>query len=319
QVWGVAGDAGFKETFRIRRTELYFSGSITPKARWMVMIDPSKALSLNNAFTTIPTANGSSTILSGVSVNQASRILQNAFISFDYIPRVRVDVGQLKLPLGLEGGQSSAALDTVERTLFASDRARGGSLGDVRDVGILVSGPITKYVDFYIGEYNSTGDRQNDVAVNDQKATSGRLVFKPHKFFQVGVSGAYGNGGSHADRPRHDRLGVELLIKRRGLTLKSEWMQGKDGNILRQGYYGHIGYKVSGRFEPVFRFDTFDPDVSHTNLTAATVPERDYVAGLNYYITENHWKMQVNYVRKTFGKDLVPTRNLVFLNLQTSW
>ncbi|MGA2000657.1 MAG: porin [Terriglobales bacterium] len=313
QVWGVAGNAGYKDTFRVRRTELKFSGNIGAKARWTVMIDPSKALSISNAQSSV----GSASITS--SVNQASRILQDAYITSDYIPRVHVDVGQFKIPLSLESSESSVLLATVERALFMSDRARGGSFGDSRDVGVMISGPLTKYVNFYVGEFNSSGDRQNDVAVNDQKATVGRLVIKPVKWLQLGASGAYGNGGSRPDRPRRDRLGVELLARHHGFTLKSEWMEGKDGNILRQGYYALASYLFKNRFEPVFRLDVFDPDISHTNMSATTTPERDFIAGFNCYLSEMHVKLQGNYMRKTYTHDLLPTRTLLFVNLQTSW
>ncbi len=315
QVWGSAGDAGYRDSFRIRRTELTLSGQINDKTRWTVMIDPSKSLSLNNS-TAI--ADGVS-VLSGSSVNQASRILQDAFVSTTYIPHLRVDVGQFKIPLSMESSESSAALSTVERALFMSDRARGGSFGDIRDIGVMVRGPLTKYADFYLGEFNSSGDRQNDVAANDQKATVGRLVIKPVKWLQIGGSGAYGNGGSRPDRPRRDRIGAEFLIRRGGFSLKSEYMQGKDANVLRQGYYALASYRLRQGFEPVFRFDVFDPDVSHTHLNAATAPERDFIAGFNWYISGTHLKIQANYVRKTFAKDIIPVRNLIFVNLQTAW
>ncbi len=314
QVWGIAGDAGYRDTFRIRRAELKVGGQITDKARWTVMIDPSKSLSLNTSY--LPT--GGNAVLTNVAVNQSSRILQDAFISTDYIPHVRVDVGQFKIPLSLEGAESSASLATAERALFMSDRVRGGAYGDIRDIGVMVSGSIKKRVDFYLGEFNSVGDRQNDVAVNDQKATVGRLVFRLTPWLQVGGSGAYSNGGSRPDRLRRDRIGAELLARYRSFTFQAEWMQGKEGDVLRQGYYALAKYR-RGKLEPVIRFDLFDPDVRHQNLSALTAPERDFVAGVNWYLTETHFKLQSNYVRKVFAKEIVPSRNLVFLNFQTSW
>jgi hypothetical protein len=315
QLWGATGDQGFKDTFRLRRTELKFSGNITPQVKWTVMIDPSKALSLN---TTTAKVNGTS-FLTSASVNQSGRILQDVFLTVDYIPHIHVDFGQTKIPLSMEGLQSSAKLDVVERALFIVDKARGGGYGDIRDTGLIVSGAITKYVDVTVGEFNGSGERQNDVAVNDQKATVGRVVLKPVKGLQFGGSGAFGNAGDRPDRPRRDRLGAELAFVRGPFTFKSEWMEGKDGNILRQGYYVHGGYRIAAKFEPVFRFDTFDPDVSHKSMTSSNLPERDYIVGLNYFVTENHWKLQANYVRKTFTKDIVTSKNLVLLNLQTSW
>lgn len=311
QVWGLAGNQGQKDTFRLRRTELKFTGNFSPQLSWTVMIEPTKALSMNNTTTKI---NGT-TVLTGTSVNQSSRILSDAFMTFDYIPRIRVNVGQYRIPLGNEGFMGSSGLDTVERALFMT---ASNKIADLRDLGVMINAP-SKYVDAWVGAFNGSGDRQNDVAVNDQKAIVGRLVFKPVKGFQFGGSGVFGNGGSRPDRPRRDRLGAEISYKNGPWTFRSEWMEGKDAFVLRQGYYIHTGYMFKKKFEPIFRFDTFDPDVSHLAMTGSNVPERDYVTGFNYLIPDSHLKLQLNYTRRTFARDLVTSKNLVVANIQTSW
>jgi phosphate-selective porin len=315
QGWYASGNGGFSDSFRIRRTELKFTGEVTPEIRWTIMIDPSKALSLNNTLSTI---NGT-TVVRDTSVNQASRILQDAYITLSYYKRMNINVGQFKMPLSLEGLQSSAALDTVERTLFAADRARGGNLGDIRDLGIMAYGPLNSEVDYQVGFFNGGGENQNDVDKNDQKAVAGRLVIHPEflKGLRIGGSGLWGNG-QRADRPRRDRLGGEFLFVRRGVTLKSELMTGKDGDLHRRGYYGHFGYRFKPRVEGIFRFDTWDPD-TRREFNAGNVTERDCITGFNYYIKENQVKLQLNYLRKAFADHIAPSRNLVLVNLQTSW
>lgn len=314
QAWYVAGNGGFSDTARIRRAELKFTGEISPHFKWTVMIDPAKALSLNTTFTTI----GGTTVVKDTSVNQASRILQDAFITLSYFKHVNVNVGQFKIPISLEGLQSSATLDT-ERALFASDRARGGTFGDIRDVGLMLYGPLSKRVDYQIGVFNGSGENQNDLDKNDQKAVAGRLVVRPEflKGLQLGGSGVWGNG-QRSDRPRRDRFGAEALFVRGPVTLKGEVMTGADGAIHRRGYYGHFVYQFEPRFQGIFRVDTWDPDISK-ETTAASASERDYVAGFNYFIRERYFKLQFNYVRKTFANGLLPSRNVLLLNLQTWW
>lgn len=314
QTWFIGGNGGFTDTFRIRRAELKFTGEISPHFKWTVMIDPSKSLSLNNTFTTV----SGTTVVKDTSVNQASRILQDAFITLSYWKKANINVGQFKVPLSLEGLQSSGQLDT-ERALFASDRARGGTFGDVRDLGLMVYGPLSKAVDYQVGIFNGSGENQNDLDKNDQKAVAGRLVFRPPSVrgWQLGGSGVWGNG-QRGDRPRRDRLGAESLFVRGRLTLKGELMTGSDGAIHRRGYYGHFGYKFDPKFQGNFRIDTWDPDIAREN-TAASATERDYVAGFNYFIREKYFKLQFNYVRKTFANHLMPSRNVLFLNLQTWW
>jgi phosphate-selective porin len=229
-------------------------------------------------------------------------------------------VGQFKVPLSLEGLQSSAALETVERALFITDRARGGAFGDVRDLGVMAHGSLNKSVDYQIGFFNGLGENINDTDKNDQKAVAGRFVVRPSflRGLQLGTSGATAGFSSRADRPRRDRIGGELLFVRRQFNVKAEFMQGIDGDTHRRGYYTHFGYKVSPKVELVGRFDTFDPDVRAEN-NALNVTERDYIAGVNYYITENKVKLQFNYMRKTFADAISPSRNVFVANLQTSW
>ena len=97
QTWFLAGNGGLTDTFRIRRAELKFTGEISPHFKWTVMIDPAKSLSLNNAFTTV----SGTTVLKDTSVNQASRILQDAFITLSYFKRANINAGQFKVPLSL--------------------------------------------------------------------------------------------------------------------------------------------------------------------------------------------------------------------------
>lgn len=314
QTWFVGGNGGVIDTFRIRRAELKFTGEISPHFKWTLMIDPAKSLSLNNTFTTV----AGTSVVKDTSVNQASRILQDAFITLSYLKRANVNVGQFKVPLSLEGLQSSTQLDT-ERALFASDRARGGTFGDIRDVGIMVYGPLSKAVDYQVGIFNGSGESQNDLDKNDQKALAGRLVVRPPviRGLQLGGSGVWGNG-QRADRPRRDRLGAESLFVRGPVTLKGELMTGSDGPIHRRGYYGHFAYLFDPKVQGVFRVDTWDPDIAR-ETNGANALERDYVAGFNYFIRERYFKLQFNYLRKTFPSGLVHSRNVLLLNLQTWW
>jgi hypothetical protein len=154
---------------------------------------------------------------------------------------------------------------------------------------------------------------------NEQKAVAGRVVFRPSfvKGLQIGGSGAVTAGSGNSDM-RRDRLGAELVYERNKVRIKSEFMTGVDGDIHRRGYYAHIGYRFHPKVEAVVRFDTFDPDIRREN-TAATITERDYIGGINYFIKENNFKLQFNYIRKTFTSGITPSRNLFLVNLQTAW
>lgn len=314
QGWYTAGN-GVKNSLRFRRAEMKFTGQINPKVKWTLMIDPAKALSVNTTSTTI---NGTP-VLTSVSPNQSSRILQDLFITLNYLKNVTVDFGQYKIPLSQEGLQSSGALDTVERALFMSDKSRGGSLGDIRDIGIQFSGPIGKNFDYRIGVFNGTGENQNIADTNQEKAVIGRFVVRPPfvKGLTVGVSGAWSNY-DRVTNARRDRFGGDLVYINKKVKFKAEVMGGVDGDIHRLGYYTHFGYRITPKFEAIFRVDGFDPD-RRRETNASNVTELDYVGGFNYYITENNFKFQFNYIRKTFNNGIQSPKNLFLANLQTSW
>lgn len=311
QGWYAGGNGGVPDTFRIRRAELKFSGEIVKDVRWTVMFDLAKALSLHR--TSIA---GS---LTSVNINQNSRIFQEGFITLSHLKNANIQVGQFKAPLSQEGLQSSSTLDTVERALFLTDRSRGGGLGDFREIGIMAFGPLGKQFEYQIGVFNGTGETQNDVDLNEEKAVIGRFIFKPSaiKGLQLGTSGAYAPATGVLN-DRHHRLGADAVFQRDKLRLKSEFMTGIDGEVHRRGFYAHAGYRFMPKLEWIVRFDTFDPHTGSEN-TAATVTERDYVTGFNYYIKENNFKLQFNYIRKTFVDEVRQPRNVFLVNLQTAW
>jgi phosphate-selective porin len=286
-----------------------------PDVKWSVMFDPAKALSVNTTSTSI---NGTPVVRS-VNVNQASRVFQEAYIQLTHFKQANFQMGQFKIPLSQEGLQSTAALDTIERALFMSDRARGGTFGDTRELGAMVYGPLGKQFDYQAGVFNGAGETLNDVDSNNEKAFAGRFVFHPTaiKGLSIGTSGLYAPNTTTLN-PRHERLGFESVFQRDKLRLKSEFMMGIDGDIHRRGWYAHAGYRFAPKFEGIFRYDTFDPDTGR-ETTSASVTERDYITGFNYYIRENNFKIQFNYTRKTFANNITPSRDLFIVNLQTAW
>jgi phosphate-selective porin len=296
QAWYLNAGNGLDDTFRIRRAELKFSGEVFPDVAWVVMVDPAKMRSSH----------------------EAGRILQDAFITLDFHQRLKVSVGQLKVPLSLEALESSAELDT-ERALFMADRARGGAYGDVRDIGVMASGPITTRLDYQLGFFDGSGDPQNGVEGPHQIAVAGRLVYRPPFLpgLQVGTSGVSENGTT-ARHTRRGRMGAELRYVNGPSTLKAEYMTGNDFSVRREGYYAHFVYRLARRWEAILRYDTWDPD-THRETKPESVTERDYIAGFNYFVGGRHAKLQFNYLHETFEDDIVHTSHQGVLRLPASW
>ena len=316
QVWYAQGDGGYQSTFRIRRAELKLTGDASSRARWGITLDAARALSTNSATTDV---NGVS-VVTGTTVNQGSRILQDAFIALTLPQRYELDVGQFKIPIGLEGGmQSPAALETVERALFTSDRTRGGVYGDSRDAGLLLRAPSGHDVEVAVGVFNGVGESQNDTDRNRAKALVGRISTKLPFFrsLAIGASGVI-TTMSDPDSLVHRRGGVEAKLVAGPFMLKSEYMSGRDAARHGEGWYAHAGYSPTPRLDLIVRRDVFDPDLAR-ETSVADAREQDWIAGFTYDVPAFNVRLQMNYLRKELPAAIAPARGLLLTNLQTVW
>lgn len=321
QFWYQENTPDVDRTFRIRRTELGLSGTFLRRARWRVMIDPSRALDVIQDSTIV----NDSIVVPTAEVNQSSRILQDAFISIDFAPSFSIDAGQRKVPLSLEGLQSAAELKTVERALMFSNRRRGGDLADVRDIGVMAYGRITPQVDYQVGIFNGLGENQNDVATKDALAGAARVVVRPGvPGLQFGASGGVNGRPDAAARRKlpfspRDRLGVEGYFQRGRWTAQSELMVGRDDGQRRLGTYALAAYRITPIVEGVARVDFFDPDSSGDADPRTAFDQLDFLLGANVYVLEHRLKFQANAVASTFGDEGPDSRLTLLLNFQASW
>jgi hypothetical protein len=316
QVWYAQGDGGFQNTFRIRRAELKLAGDVSNSARWAITIDPARLLSTTS---TTADVNGTS-FVTGTTVNQSSRILVDAYLALALPAGLELSAGQLKIPVGLEGGiQSPAALETAERALYTSDRARGGIYGDSRDVGLLLRGPANRDVDYAVGYFNGVGESQNDTDHNRAKALVGRVAARMPflRELSLGASGALGTR-SAPDSVIRQRAGAEARLVAGPVLVKTEFMSGRDGDRRGAGWYAHVGYSPTTRLNLIVRQDVFDPDLD-AESTVLDARERDWVAGFTYDVPAFNVRFQMNYLRKLLSPSIAPGRNLLLTNLQAAW
>jgi hypothetical protein len=315
QGWYTASSAGTADTFRLRRGEIKLGGEVNRRVRWDLVIDGAKPLSVSNSYVNVD----GQRVMSDTSLGQSGRMMQDAFMTLTHSPAFAVAVGQQKLPLAMEGVQSSSRLETVERALFMSDKGRGGSYGDIRDFGVTAKGKIAKgQIEYSGGVFNGFGETQNDVDRDGQKPFMGRLVARPLAVKGLAFGSSYGRTMAHAGLPtRRDRLGVDASFARGRLLVASELMTGHDGVLARKGYYTHATYRIVRDIDAVFRADTFDPDTT-TDTTTANVAERDWLGGINWRLAGPSAVVQMNYVRKTF-LDVQPSRHVLLANVQTAW
>lgn len=284
QVWA-AGDDSIN-TFRVRRAEVKAAGRITDDVAWVILVDPSKVFS------------------------DVSRVLEDAAITFKLHPRFLLDAGQMKMPIGREGLESSAALDLPERALLASGPNK---FGDVRGIGMQMRVTAPAGIQLAAGAFNAIVDQANRVDVNGDKALIGRLVIPIAQYVSVGATGGAIAHERSAAEDGH-RLGADALLRIRRTTLKAEYIRGEDGLVTREGYYVLGAQQLSERFGISARYDVWRPDVGPGT---AALREQDYVAGVNYFLRGNAAKLQASFFHKTF--DGAPSQDLFIVNMQASW
>jgi hypothetical protein len=313
QVYYRSGDPLIKDGYRLRKADLKFSGSISQRLRWRIAFDAAKVLTLNK---TIDPAD--STALSDASVDQRTRILQDAALTYVLNRQTLIDVGQQIVPLSYEGTISSAKVETIERTLFISERSRAVGLGDVRDIGVSANG-VYDLAEYHIGVFNETGEDAGTTDSNDQKAVIGRIALRPPWLpgLQFGGSGAFEGGPPLQHR---ERAAGEIVYGVPAFTVRAELMSARDGLLHRMGWYGLGAYRPTTRLQLSARYDAWDRDRAHeTSVNDAL--EHQIVGAAGYVIDETSGaKVVLNVIRQTFPNiDTVRAGTILLAAFQAAW
>jgi hypothetical protein len=282
-------DGDDNDRFRVRRTEVKFSGDVLGDERFLytLMVDPSQV-----------TEDASSTRKS---------ILQDFYFTLaqlPYLPHHAVQLGQFKLPSEEEGNRSSSKLDFAERSYI------GRTFGDKRDIGAMLIG-TWPLVDYAFGVFNGAGQNLSDT--DDQKDLAAKVTLKPLEPWKDRNVGRleFDLFGYH--RPNHGtaaekkRLGWGARYEWERLSLKSAYMLFQDGAAPGNGWYGQAGYfLIPKKLQALARFEGFDP-----NERLANDAERDLSLGLNYFIAQHNAKVQLNWVRKDEQGDEIGNDQLI--------
>jgi hypothetical protein len=299
------GCDNLRSTFRIRRAELKMVSDLGRGASATVMIDVSKALSLSTAGP-------------APAVSQGTRVIQDAFLSMSVHKNVVFEAGQQRLPLGLEGSNGSSALETIERSLMTTDKSRGASYGDVRDLGLMAKGKFAAF-EYKAGVFNGSGEAMNETDKNVGKAVAGQFIWRPSfvKGLRIGTSGVT-SGEASGDKPTRDRAGMDVQFVRGRFLLQAEGMAGRDGAIVRHGMYALAAWSFLPNAKLTGRFDAWDPDVK-LETTAATVTGRDYTAGITWAPKGTRLRLQSAVIHKTYSSNINPAATLVLTQVQAAW
>lgn len=285
-----------KDTFRLRRAEIALAGEIKPEVSWKVMIDPAQVREDD-----VTKSGGNVT-----SVGRKSP-LQDFVITLKPDKSWSVDFGQFKVPFGMEGLESSAKLDLIERSALTSQF----KWSDTRDIGLAIKGDCEVNevkIQSTVGLFN--GEGQNKLDANKSKDSAARLVIKPIETLQMGV--ARYNGKSGTSSTDNVRTGAEIKFVQDPIIVYGEYATGKSGGKEKKTYYLTAGYKFLESWQGVVRYDWYDPDTN-----APDDDKTETTVGLNYFIEKHNAKIQLNYVSR--GEIPSINNNVVRANIQISY
>lgn len=291
-----SGDPLTVDGYRLRKADIKFSGFVSPDLRWRVTFDAAKALSLTK---TVDEVTDSSIALTDAAIDQKSRMLQDAALTYAVHPALALDIGQQIIPLGLEGKYSAAQVETIERTLFVAERSRAVGLGDVRDIGVSANGAfVDGQIEYHLGVFNEAGESAGTTDLTPQKAIVGRISFHPRALpdFQFGGSGGYEGGTASV---RRERAGGEAEFRNDDITIRAEVMSARDGFLHRLGWYSLGAYRPTSRLQLVGRYDWWDRD-RDAEVSFANALETQVVVGASYLLQGASAKVALNVVRQTF-------------------
>jgi phosphate-selective porin OprO and OprP len=229
-------------------------------------------------------------------------------------------LGQFKVPYSLEGLTSTPKLEFIDGSQVVD--ALTGRKADIisatndqqgYDIGLQAGGSFLKIkdlplIEYKVGIFNGTGP---NIADNlKEKDVVGRLVFHPIKGIDFGGFAYKGYAFYNTKSSKttvdavheRNRYGIEVSAEYKGASLRAEYIEGKDGNKLRNGYYVSAGYFIlPQQLQVLAKLDNYDPNINKAvikdNLT-------NYTGVINYYFNPNT-RIQLGYtVKKEQAKEI---------------
>ena len=225
-----------------------------------------------------------------------------------------VRVGQFKHSYSLENPLSPTVLELIDvysqAVLFlageGADPLFGVQYG--RDLGMMVYGDLFKdKIHYELALMNGQGINKKDG--NSDKDVIVKLEYKPIK--ELRIVGSAQKGRGHAvgtaewnpdiqigDNYRRDRLSIGGELKSKGLSLRSEYLTGKDGEVNSQGAYLTGCVTIAKNLDVIGSADYYDRntqmDYKQTNATI----------GLQYWFFKK-CRVQAQYTRcwRSFDTD----------------
>lgn len=247
------------------------------------------------------------TDFAGTSTGAFAKLL-DAYAEVKLADYFNLTIGQQKVALSYENQVSDNKSESIDRSQVVEALvARGKDVignHNGRDIGIQVNGNLFKTNDrflaeYYVGLYNGAGIN-TATDNNKNKDVAARLVLHPIPGLDLGGSYYDGVGNylvnstdTKTQNRGRTRWGAELGYEWNGLSLHSEYLEGKDNDISRSGYYVQAAYYIlPQKLQAIAKYDNYDPNKDKSGDVSTL-----YTLGVNYLFSPNA-KLQVAYTFK---------------------
>lgn len=226
--------------------------------------------------------------------------VSNLYIDHYFNEHQTVRLGNMRVPVGIEGGMSSSAIKFVTRSQIARN------LGDARSVGIRNLGKY-KYLDYDIGFYDSSRFMQRlfqgeEFAANASIKPLAKFDDK-YGVLKLGASIDTGNAdnsysvfGAHA----------QYFYKKFYCDFEYATARGSGGKYIKRGnshgFYTTVAYMINEHIELLGRYDFYQND-NNDKVT------QEFTAGVNYY-TRPNCKLVLNYVYAMSDTSAIPAHKI---------
>ena len=214
----------------------------------------------------------------------------NIYIANTSIPHHTIIVGNTRTPTGYEGSKSSTVIPTIARAQISRN------FGNTRQLGARVKGNYS-LVEYDLGGYSSDtyfekffpgAEFAGWVSLKPLGKTNGK-----YGRLKVGSGMTAGQNGSD-----YTVFGAYASYEYRKFYANFEWGKANGYNGSRgisnnkaEGLYTTLAYRITPKFQIVGRYDQYRPD-----LNVADNMQKEYTAGLNYFLKGQALKLMLNYM-----------------------
>ena len=219
------------------------------------------------------------------------QLVQDAYFETNRIPHHNILIGNSRPGVGYEGAQSPYTLPFVARSQISRN------LANVRKFGLRVRGDYS-LVDYDFGGYSSDTFFQEFFPGLE---FDGWVNIKPLGKTDGKWGKIVAGGGIVAGR-RHSidyfMTGAALSYEYKKFWARAEYANSDGSNGGRgptnkggEWFYATVGYHLTKKIERLARYDQFNPDKTKRDNN-----QREYSAGVNYYLKGQALKLIFNYV-----------------------